>query len=286
MSQVDASKPDQVWEAVFLAGFGLCFAIMYRLYIDETGNPDLGSSDDPNHRYLSLTGVIIERDHVRNILTPRLNALKQEFFDPDPDEPIVLHRKDIMKRNWPFHTLRNPALAAEFDRRLLSLLQDCEYVVITAVIDKLEHRRRYVVWRYNPYHYCLEVLLERYALWLNRRRVTGDVMAEVRGRWFDLRLEKAFSRHYKHGTAFVRRDVMQRCLTSKNLKLKTKEKNISGLQVADILAHPSSLNIRSCHAGDVTPRGFGQEIVSLLNDSKYNRSPQGNIDGWGTKWLP
>ncbi len=30
----------------------------YRIYIDEVGNPDLGSSDDPNHRFLSLTGVI------------------------------------------------------------------------------------------------------------------------------------------------------------------------------------------------------------------------------------
>ena len=26
----------------------------YRIYIDETGNPDLDSSDNPNHRFLSL----------------------------------------------------------------------------------------------------------------------------------------------------------------------------------------------------------------------------------------
>lgn len=32
----------------------------YRIYIDEVGNSDLESSDDPNHRFLSLTGVILE----------------------------------------------------------------------------------------------------------------------------------------------------------------------------------------------------------------------------------
>ena len=32
----------------------------YRIYIDEVGNPDLESSENPNHQFLSLTGVIIE----------------------------------------------------------------------------------------------------------------------------------------------------------------------------------------------------------------------------------
>lgn len=259
---------------------------MYRLYIDETGNADLGASGDPNHRYLSLTGVVFNLDHARAVLTPRLNALKQEFFHPDPDEPIVLHRKDIMQRNRPFHVLRDEELATAFDEGLFSVLEDCEYFVITAVIDKLEHLRRYAVWRYNPYHYCLEVLLERYVLWLNRLRATGDVMAEVRGGWFDRKLEASFSRHYKHGTDYVPRDVMQRCLTSNGLKLKTKEKNISGLQVADILAHPSAIYVRSIHAGNVNQRGFGQRIADLLVESQYNRSPRGVIEGWGTKWLP
>ncbi len=130
---------------------------MYRLYIDETGNPDLEASADPNHRYLSLTGVIIEHDHVRSTLTPQLNDLKQRIFGPDPDEPIVLHRKDIMQRNYPFHVLRDPFLAAQFDNDLLALLSGSKFVVITAVIDKQEHLNRYTRWRYEPYHYCLEI---------------------------------------------------------------------------------------------------------------------------------
>lgn len=36
----------------------------YRLYIDEVGNPDLGNTDNPNHRFLSLTGIIMDLKHV------------------------------------------------------------------------------------------------------------------------------------------------------------------------------------------------------------------------------
>lgn len=49
----------------------------YRIYIDEVGNNDLESSDNPNHRYLSLTGLIFELNYVKDIVTPSLEKLKQ-----------------------------------------------------------------------------------------------------------------------------------------------------------------------------------------------------------------
>ena len=33
---------------------------LYRIYIDETGNHDMTHADDPNQRFLALTGVILE----------------------------------------------------------------------------------------------------------------------------------------------------------------------------------------------------------------------------------
>ncbi len=52
----------------------------YRIYIDEVGNNDLGSSYDPNHRYLSLTGVLFELEYVKNIFQPALESLKSKYF--------------------------------------------------------------------------------------------------------------------------------------------------------------------------------------------------------------
>ncbi|MEE8404332.1 MAG: DUF3800 domain-containing protein, partial [candidate division Zixibacteria bacterium] len=60
----------------------------YRMYVDEVGNPDMGSSDNPNHRFLSLTGVIIELNYVKDVFHPELEKLKTKHFEAHPDEPI------------------------------------------------------------------------------------------------------------------------------------------------------------------------------------------------------
>ncbi|MBM4117973.1 DUF3800 domain-containing protein [bacterium] len=155
----------------------------YRMYVDEVGNSDLKASSEPNHRYLSLTGVILELGYVDAKVFPALEDLKRRYFGSHPDDPIVLHRKELLNRKPPFMALRDPEVALRFDRELLLLLGDLEYRVITVVIDKREQVERYQTWRYDPYHYCLKVLLERYVLWLGRNRAQGDVMAESRGGW-------------------------------------------------------------------------------------------------------
>jgi hypothetical protein len=47
--------------------------LKYRLYIDEVGNSDLGASLNPNHRYLSLTGVILELENVASMIMETKN---------------------------------------------------------------------------------------------------------------------------------------------------------------------------------------------------------------------
>ena len=47
----------------------------YRIYVDEVGNHDLKNAHDPNERFLSLTGVIIELDHVKKTVHPELEKL-------------------------------------------------------------------------------------------------------------------------------------------------------------------------------------------------------------------
>jgi len=51
-----------------------------RIYIDETGNPDLKSSNNDNHRFLSLTGVIIRLDYVDNFLHDDMENFKKDFL--------------------------------------------------------------------------------------------------------------------------------------------------------------------------------------------------------------
>jgi hypothetical protein len=94
----------------------------YRIYIDEVGNPDLRSSDNPNHRFLSLTGVILELDYVQKVVFQEMEKLKQRYFEYHPDDPVVPHRKEIVNAKPPFTSLKDPGLRKRFDDDLLMLL--------------------------------------------------------------------------------------------------------------------------------------------------------------------
>jgi len=259
----------------------------YRLYIDEVGNSDLGSSTDPNNRYLNLTGVIIELGYVQDTVHPEMEALKQRFFSSHPDEPLIFHRRELSRRIHPFQALKDPVLNAEFDKALLECLKRWEYWVVSVTIDKLELKTRYTVWQYHPYHYCLHVLLERYVMFLEGVSHQGDVMAEARGGKEDQKLKASFTGIYENGTPYMDKARFQAALTSKELKLKQKSNNISGLQLADLLAYPSSKSIMASHQNQKQPTGFSGEIVQILADDKYLRNPKnGQTIGWGRKWLP
>jgi hypothetical protein len=160
----------------------------YRMYVDEVGNADLLSSDNPNHRFLSLTGVILKLAYVESTVHPQMEALKTAYFSSHPDDPVILHRKELVNRRRPFEALRDPAVNQAFDADLLRYLRAWDYTVISVCLDKQSHRDKYTVWQYDPYHYCLAVLLERFVYFVNRRSVQGDVIAESRGGKEDRRL--------------------------------------------------------------------------------------------------
>jgi hypothetical protein len=259
----------------------------YRIYIDETGNSDEKASTNPNHRYLSLTGVILDLEYVDTTVYPRLEALKRRYFGSHPDEPIVLHRKELVNARPPFAALRDPAVERRWRGDVLQLLSELDYVVITAVIDKLDHLRKYTVWRYDPYHYCLAVLIERFGYWVRKRGATGDAMAESRGGHEDRRLKDSFERLVaERGSDYMRPQDFERYLTSRQLKVKNKTNNIAGLQIADLIAHPSFRATLARRERQALANNLGGEIAAILERSKYDRSPQGKLDGWGRKWLP
>jgi len=244
----------------------------YRIYIDEVGNPDLESSDNPNHRFLSLTGVIVDLQYVKDFLHPQMEELKSTFFNSHPDEPVILHRKEIVNMRYPFEVLRDSEIRIKFDRKLLELLNAWDYTVISVCIDKKQHKETYKTWRYDPYHYCLAVLLERFVFFLEQTGNRGDVMAESRGGKEDRRLKDSFARLWENGTEYVSPERFQDVLTSKQLKVKPKSNNIAGLQLADLIAHPSRneiLDDNDLLEKDIAP--FGGKIIKILQSKYYQK---------------
>jgi hypothetical protein len=114
-------------------------------------------------------------------------------------------------------------------------------------------------------------LMQRYCAFLNHVNRTGDVMAESRGRTENELLAGAYQHTYAHGDMFHRADWYRRVLTSNQVKLKPKDKNISGLQLADVLAHPLKQRVRLAEAAE----------------DKYNRHLyDGRVEGYGKVLFP
>lgn len=256
----------------------------YRIYIDEVGNPDLESSSNPNHRFLSLTGVVLELGYVQSVLHPQMAGLKEKYFHSHPDEPVIFHRKEMVNAKPPFTALKDPRVRDNFDGELLALLREWDYTVITVCLDKKAHKEMYKAWRFDPYHYCLAVLLERFVFFLNREGTQGDAMAESRGGKEDRRLKDSFCRLWEKGTAFVAPEQFQKALTSKQLKVKSKANNIAGLQLADLLAHPSrnEILLEKGLLGELAP--FATRVVAILREKYYQDEATGQV--FGKKFLP
>jgi hypothetical protein len=258
----------------------------YRLYFDETGNADLhAAKKDPHQRYLSLTGLVIRQDIHDSITTERLATLKSNIFG-EQHKYVVLHRREIMSRKGVFAALDDDQIRAEFDSQFAELVKALTPPAFTVSIDKQAHLEKYKVWQFNPYHYVMTCLLERFVLWLNRTGNIGDVMGEARNPTHDAQLRRSFRYFYHNGTT-VRKEIIQKCLISKELRLQPKTTNIAALQIADLLAHPAHRSYKFIKLQEAIPNDYGASLAAILEASLYDRNPKnGNIEGYGRKWLP
>jgi len=199
-----------------------------------------------------------------------MESLKSKYFGSHPDDPVIFHRKEMMNGRHPFEVLKSDEIRLRFDKELLELLSYWNYVVITVCIDKKKHKETYSTWRFEPYHYCLAVLLERFAFFLDQNGSKGDVIAESRGGREDTRLKDSFERLWMNGTEYIDPKIFQGALNSRQLKVKLKSNNIAGLQLADLIAHSSRDEILAEQGiinRNFTP--FASQIISILQSKYY-----------------
>lgn len=261
----------------------------YRLYIDESGDHvfhDEAAMEEASHRYLALVGCWFKTDPDYLGFHKSLEDFKQRHTPHNPDEPVILHRKEIINCRGPFWRLRDDDRRESFNEDLLDIIESAKFNLVVVVIDKLELKRRYPD-PFHPYHMALGFMLQRYCGYLNHINRKGDVMAESRGRREDTLLKNAYNHIYVHGDMHNRASFFQQVLTSKHLKLKKKSANISGLQLADLIAYPARQevlieNARMGAPGDV----FGLRLAKAA-EKKYNRHlSDGRIEGYGKVLFP
>jgi len=259
---------------------------VFRIYIDESGDHTYQQLDKQSARYLGLTGIILESGYYKNTLSPKLSELKEKFFPCDPDDPVILHREEIIRRDGVFRCLLDKECCLAWETAWLEFLAQSNFHIISVVIDKKYHQEQYRSAAEHPYHLALRFILERYSAFLKVSGAKGDVLAESRGGKEDTALKLAYRQVWNHGTYYRSKEFIQETLTSKKIKLKKKEHNIVGLQVADLLAYTCKRDILD-DVGHVsyTSNPFSISIREVVC-SKYNRWQRaGAVWGYGKKFF-
>lgn len=254
---------------------------LLRLYLDESGDHTWSASDDPGRRYLGLVGVAFSVSAYEPFQV-EFEALKRKHFPGDLDEPVVLHRVDLVRKTGRFVALRDSVACEAFDRELLDVIGRAAFWTVAVVLDKRSHQAKLYRGLTHPYHYCLNAVLERYC---GRMRffgaMRGDVMVEGRGGVEDRELKKEFRYFAEHGSRYTRPGDLA-TLTSKEIKIREKKADVCGLQLADLLARPLTRDVlRHENRTEAAGAPFDDRLLAVV-EPKYNKQLySGQVSGYG-----
>jgi len=257
----------------------------YRLYIDESGDHVFRKLDEPHHRFLCLLGCWFrDSDYVE--FHRELEAFKQRHIPYSPDEPVILHREDIVNCRGPFWRLRDEVAKKRFDSDLLDLIRDSQFTAVVVLIDKKALQEQYPT-PAHPYHLAIGFLLQRYCGYLNHINRRGDVLAENRGKVENRLLMDSYERHYMRGMWHMKAAAFQQALTTRQLKIKPKSANIAGLQLADLLVSPFRKSIL-IEQRMITPplAPFAERVVQTAERKLNKHLRSGRVEGYGKVFFP
>ncbi len=111
------------------------FEDRYRLYLDESGDHVFRETTETAHRFLCLLGCWIQNPAYVQF-HQELERFKERHFHHHPDNPVVLHREDIINARRVFKTLQDERKRAAFDTDLLAIIEAAQFRVVAVIIDK------------------------------------------------------------------------------------------------------------------------------------------------------
>ena len=207
-------------------------------FFDECGDHSLDVIDRDFPLFLLAT-VVVERKAYIDEIVPRMNRLKLAHWD---HEGVNLHSRDIRKAEGPFSILQQRERRDRFMNELSSLIEELPYTLFVVGIDKLRHKERYASRAQNPYELAVTYTFERVVHLLEQHGETHlPVIAEARGKNEDRNLEAAFYKMLASGTWYVGPERLSRLRCP--LLFENKLRNVCGVQLADLCAHPCARHI-------------------------------------------
>lgn len=244
-----------------------------KLFIDESGDRNLKNLKGQNYPILVLAGVLITDSEYQKAVA-RFSELKMKYFQ---STDVVLHEYDIRKGRGPFKVLNNAKIKQEFMGEIGKIMEDLQFQVIAVIIDKKQLISNYsrIVRTVDPYLIAFEFLLER-AHYEKPRNLDLPVIVEARGKREDNELRVAFSKICESEFSFST-NIQRSKLTGLHLVLKSKRDKETGLEMADLVARPIGTNYLN--------KGQHNRAYQIIQ-TKFRRSNDGKVIGWGLKVFP
>ncbi len=211
---------------------GTCFSD-YIVFVDESGDHSLASVD-PTYPVFVLALCVFHKQHYGETVIPAVERLKFRYFGHDN---VVLHESDIRKQKGEFVFLSHLPTRLEFMHRLSSIMEASHFALITCVVDKARLCPRKEAGE-NPYHIALRCCLESLQEFLAREKqdhLPTHLIVECRGKKEDAELELEFRRICDGDNPCGRPLPFQMVFADKRA-------NLTGLQLADLVARPVGLN--------------------------------------------
>lgn len=205
----------------------------YIVFLDEAGDHSL-ELIDKDFPVFTLAMFICDSKYYNYTILPEVAQLKTDYFG---HEGIVLHSRDIRKAQNNFGFLTDPKKRKDFISRINVIMKNFDYKLIASVIKKQVHKEKYGISADHPYDLSMKFCLERLLPLLEEAQQREVyLIAESRGKKEDNNLELSFFKIISQGTEYI--DSTRFKQIDFKLKFISKKMNITGTQLADLVAYP------------------------------------------------
>lgn len=206
----------------------------YFLFLDESGDHGLVNID-MGFPVFVLCGILISEDSYI-IMDKKARQIKSDFWG---DKTVIFHSRDIRKCDKEFSILFDLDLKGQFYNKIIGLVKESNYSIISAAIDKIKYIKKYGRLSDDVYEIALSFIIERAVFFLDDIKENSKslkIVIEKRGKLEDKKLNEHFQRLKSRGTGYVQ---SKRLLANQiEIIFKDKKENENGLQLADLIAYP------------------------------------------------
>lgn len=195
----------------------------YLLFLDET-------QPTRYNPYFCLAGLIINRSIYEDILIPRINTLKQTFFNRND---IVFHYTEMKNNKGDYQCLSDSKTRLAFWTEYNNILSETDFNVVGIYFEHSLMKKSFISQSNGNYNIAFYHILDSYMHFLSHNYGYGHICIESRTFKQNQYLNNAFFNYVNNGSYFYNSDKCKNNLSA--MGFLTKLDNCIGLQIADII---------------------------------------------------